>query len=155
MSRRRERAKVEKRPRMGVQIDKTKRAFTLGPTRGESEDHLAWRFGQTEMDGPWGWTSIDGAKARDVYQKLVQYEKRTWAEAHRSGSAGVKAIPTGSICPDAQRRLEVLKLDDVDELVEFRLSARERAWGIRLGNVCYVLWWDPEHQVCPSTKHHT
>lgn len=31
----------------------------------------------------------------------------------------------------------------------------ERIWGHRWDHVFYPIWWDPKHEVCPSTKKHT
>jgi hypothetical protein len=61
----------------------------------------------------------------------------------------------GELCKTARDRLEDLRLEDIDELVSLRLGGAERVWGIRDGNVMLLLWWDPEHAVCPSLKKHT
>lgn len=53
---------------------------------------------------------------------------------------------------EAQTRLEELKLDDEEELFRFRLDGTARVWGIREGRVFKILWWDPEHEICPSNK---
>jgi len=60
-----------------------------------------------------------------------------------------------SIIKDAQKRLEELKLDDVDQLYSLRLNGRERLWGIRSNDKFSILWWDPEHQICPAPLKHT
>ena len=49
----------------------------------------------------------------------------------------------------------VIRQDDVDELMSFRLDSRGRVWCIQTGNIMRVLWWDPNHEVCPSFKKHT
>jgi hypothetical protein len=51
-----------------------------------------------------------------------------------------------------RHRLTALQLDDVEDLWEFHLGGETRVWGIRRGAVCYLLWWDPGHEVWPSTK---
>ena len=56
----------------------------------------------------------------------------------------------------ARDRLQKLKLDDIDELMSFRISGKERVWSIRqLNNVMKVLWWDPNHEIYPIRKRHT
>jgi hypothetical protein len=30
------------------------------------------------------------------------------------------------------------------------MGARERLWGFRRGSVFHVVWWDPDHKVCPT-----
>ena len=59
------------------------------------------------------------------------------------------------LCSHAQKRLVEMKLDDVDEVHSLRLSGVHRVWGILTENVLTLLWWDPNHEVCPSLKKHT
>lgn len=55
------------------------------------------------------------------------------------------------LCGEAQRRLRELGYDaQIEELYTLRLAGRERIWGIRECNVFSLLWWDPNHQVCPT-----
>jgi predicted DNA-binding transcriptional regulator AlpA len=42
-----------------------------------------------------------------------------------------------------------------NDLFSLRLSSLERLWGLRSNDVFSVLWWDPNHQICPSPKKHT
>lgn len=37
----------------------------------------------------------------------------------------------------------------------YRITAKERVWGLLVEDVFYLLWWDPEHEVCPSHLKHT
>jgi hypothetical protein len=46
-------------------------------------------------------------------------------------------------------------LDEFEDLVSLRLSARERVWGILAEGVLELLWWDPDHKVCPSLPRNT
>jgi hypothetical protein len=48
--------------------------------------------------------------------------------------------------------LEDCQRDDVDHLVNIRLTGVERIWGVRRGNACHLLWWDPRHEVWPAPK---
>lgn len=75
-----------------------------------------------------------------------------WSEILNRNS---HAVPISKICPEAQGRLKELKQDDVDELISLRLTGKKRVWGIRDQNILKILWWDPEHTVCPSLKRHT
>ena len=54
----------------------------------------------------------------------------------------------------ARKRLKDLNLEDMEELFSLRLSGKERIWGILTQGVLEVLWWDPAHEVCPSSKKH-
>ena len=54
------------------------------------------------------------------------------------------------LCKSAQDRLNAMKQYDPDEILSLRLSGTERVWGILADGICTLVWWDPEHQVCPS-----
>ena len=42
-----------------------------------------------------------------------------------------------------------------DALARFRLGGTERLYGFLVGNEFHILWWDPNHEVWPSTRKHT
>lgn len=66
------------------------------------------------------------------------------------------SVEVGRLVPAARRRLSALRLDVLDEVFRLRLTGRERVWGYFPGGpALQILWWDPEHQVCPSHKAHT
>lgn len=120
----------------------------------------SWRFSlaDTATDSPWVWGGFDEACAVKIFKLAVEMEKLAWREVQSQNTGGAKgglrnkAIPVENLSSEAQNRLVALNLDDVDELFRFRLGNLERLWGIRLGDpwVFYPLWWDPNHQVCPS-----
>jgi hypothetical protein len=64
-------------------------------------------------------------------------------------------VNVSQISNHAQKRLSQLNLDDAEKLVSLRLTGTQRVWGIRMENILQILWWDPNHQVYPSTKKHT
>jgi hypothetical protein len=69
--------------------------------------------------------------------------------------AGCKPIPVESFSPEAKKRLKEIDLDDYDGLWELRVSGKPRVWGILNHNIFYLVWWDPDHKVCPSHLRHT
>jgi hypothetical protein len=91
-------------------------------------------------------------KLLNVIGRLKHFETMTWSEIEGPKNHSVSCE---SIVRDAQRRLQEINQDDVDELFSLRLSGKERVWSIRDGSVLKLLWWDPEHKVCPSEKKHT
>lgn len=76
----------------------------------------------------------------------------TWSGVMGNGS---HPVPLDNLTTEAVRRLEEIGQADVDELFSLRLSGKERIWGIRDRHILKVLWWDPDHLVCPSIKKHT
>ena len=103
-----------------------------------------------DQDGPWSWRRSPFWK--DVHPRLAALENMTWAEIPETGS---HAIASKDMPHPAQKRLEELQLDDVDEIWSLRVSSRQRIWGIRDGRSLKLLWWDPNHKVFPSPKKHT
>lgn len=76
----------------------------------------------------------------------------TWGEIRGDKH---KFIPSENLCTEARRRLVDIAQDDADGLYELRLSGTERVWGHRIEDVCHLVWWDPDHTVCPSTLRNT
>jgi hypothetical protein len=109
------------------------------------DSRVSWRFGSVDPDGPWGW-HVNERLTVDLHDFLCSMEKQTWP-MDRS-----KQIPVENICRGAQRRLEERGLDDAEDLVELRVTGAGRIWGIRYGSIFAFLWWDPQHEVCPSLR---
>jgi hypothetical protein len=111
-----------------------------------------WRFGILDFDGEWHW-NLDAATLRNVRDKLVGFESMTWAEIEGKRHHYLSA---GSVSKTALDRLEEIRQDDAaDLLFSLACSGPERLIGIRAGREFRLLWWDPEHEVCPSSKKNT
>lgn len=65
------------------------------------------------------------------------------------------AIPIDRLSKEAQQRLAEIKQDDIDEIFSFHFSGKRRIIGIRDMSIVKLLWWDPDHLVCPSVKKNT
>lgn len=112
-----------------------------------------WLLQRLEFEGPFGWKGIDScSKIVDVISKLKNFETMRWDEIL---GAQHHEVRVRDLSREAQKRLEQIGLEDIDQLVSLRLTGRERVWGIRLQRNMNLLWWDPNHQVCPSLKKHT
>ena len=120
-----------------------------------------WAFQLVDHDysgGSWSW-DVDRRKLLGIMGFLQEMEKKTWGEIRAEMTGGFgrrgekhKYMDVQSLCPEAQRRLTDIELDDQDRLFRFRLGNLERLWGIVLpdDHIFYALWWDPSHKVCPS-----
>lgn len=122
------------------------------PSDLESRDRISWRVGDAEVEGPWPWVALTADDALRVHAFLSEMEKLTWDEASRGGAPRIKLERLRDAPPTPRSRLEEMRRDDVDALVNLRLSGRERIWGVRRGNACHLLWWDPRHEVWPSAR---
>jgi hypothetical protein len=71
------------------------------------------------------------------------------------GESGSHPIAIESLSKPAQQRLVAIQEDDIDVLMSFRITGPKRVFCIREREVMRVLWYDRDHQVCPSVKKHT
>jgi len=85
---------------------------------------------------------------RSVAAKLRNYESMTWHEI----TSRDHSVSQDKLILEARKRLQHIRLDDIEELWRFEITGRRRIWGIRHGSWFYALWWDAEHVVCPSKK---
>lgn len=104
-----------------------------------------------ELVAPYGWHTLDGSTLLYIREKLAHFETMTWNEILIAAKKRNHSIAVADLSPEAQQRLEDLGLG-LDEVVSLRLSGPERVFGYLENGVLVLLWWDPEHQVCPS-KH--
>lgn len=104
------------------------------------------------MIDPWGWHEIEASKTEEIRKKLIDFERKTWNEILIRENHWNHRIAKAKIITAAQEKLAEICQDDIDYLVSLRLSSRERIWGIPDRGVLRLLWWDPYHQICPSSK---
>jgi hypothetical protein len=76
-----------------------------------------------------------------------------WGEIEKKNKN--HSIPLDHVTKAARDRLKEMNRDDLDPLFSLRLSGKVRIWGWRDQELFYIIWWDPEHTVCPSSKKHS
>ena len=129
------------------------------PSKGKIPKHIpidwhsfspAWNISFLDIDGEWGWDKVDKKILMGlIYTRLVEYENKTWHEILINSSKRNHRIPVKNLCPHAQKRLKELYQDDIDEVISLGLKSTERIYGIIDRNILKILWWDPDHNVCP------
>lgn len=110
----------------------------------------SWRISILEMHDVYGWHAVDRATIDRVYARLKNFETMTWREILIKGIKQSHFIPTWQLCPTAKARLNTLQLDDYEKIVSLHVTGLERIFGFLDNAVLQLLWWDPEHKVCPS-----
>jgi hypothetical protein len=147
MPKRRKRPRIKKPPRP----EKKPR----GAEKAEKAniEEVCWHLRIIDKDGPFGWDNVDHKDTIwEIIEKLSNFEKLKWPEILNRNN---HSIQVAQLCSEAKRRLQEIEQDDIDELISFRLDGRKRLWGIRHLNVLKILWWDPNHLVCPSRQKRT
>ncbi len=129
------------------------------PKSAESPDfggsNPSWQIHILQTQGPFGWDVLDKEKLERIRQRLANFETMTWNEILVKGKKRNHTIQVEDLPSENQKRLREIGQQDVDQLVSLSVSGRERIFGILDKAVLRLLWWDPEHQVYPSSKKHT
>lgn len=139
----------KKKPKWQVEPHPNKQPTATTPT-SYHKLNPSWRIAKMEMVDPFGWHQVDSAMLSYIRDRIIEFERRTWAEI--LGDHHNHPVEVGRLAPLAQERLQEMRQDDLEEMLSLRLSGKERIWGILDRGVCTLIWWDPEHQVCPSQK---
>lgn len=126
----------------------------MGPLPDWGNMQLAWRISRLEMTDPFGWHSVDEETLREIHQKLSHFERLTVNQVFVISKHTNHSVRSDKLCSEAQKRLTAMRLDG-EELHCLHLSGTKRIWGILVQNVLTLLWWDPNHRVCPSAKKNT
>jgi hypothetical protein len=143
----------EKRPKNAVVPVPDRRPVSHAPSF--NLDNPSWRISKIDMLHPFGWQDLDAVTLNEIRTKLAQFESMTWNEILVDSKKQNHSVAVWKLSKEAQERLNATGLGDAEEVVSLRLSGRERVWGLRQGAVMLILWWDPEHAVCPSLLKHT
>ncbi len=111
-----------------------------------------WKLDTADQEGPFGWQSHLQKSAfwPGIMKRLAEMESMTWQVIRQT--TGSHPIPVSDLSKEAQVRLAEIRQDDVDELYSLRVTGRRRLWGIMEGHSLKILWWDPDHKVCPSNR---
>ena len=143
-------AKRDKRARRQERPSPTK-VPRVGSSGNEvARSQFRWRVENVDFDGRWGWENSNiRTLFEEVIPKLHNFETMTWSELE--GADQHHFVSVINICPEAQCRLADLG-HECDDLFSLRLTGRRRVWGPREGTIMKILWWDPDHSVCPSRK---
>ena len=76
-----------------------------------NEGHRSWLFGGVDNQGPFAWGKFSQKEWIEIQTRLGHFEGMT-PDAFQK--AGCHIIDPNSLSQDAQKRLQKLKLDDVD-----------------------------------------
>ena len=135
---------------------KRKKEATSDPRLTPVNQNLIWEVSKIDKDGQWGWDKVNCSYFFTViWEKMRNFEKKKWSEILGGDHHWNHKIPVSRIVEKAQKRLKELGHDDQEELVSLRLTNKQRLWAIQLEGKTFLLWWDPNHEICPSPLKHT
>lgn len=143
----------EKKPKQAVKPTGGKQPRGAKKAELSEELGLVWNCEIFDSGGQWSWNTLDARTWwREIIRGVLSFNSMKWSEILGDRHHEVNV---GRIIKAAQDRLREIGQQDIESLVSLALSGTKRIWGIRDRNVFKVLWWDPEHEVCPSMKKHT
>lgn len=122
---------------------------------------IIWRFDMIDRSGVFAFDlNRDDFLHKEVMEKMINYSNMTWMEVkqqtHDGGKSKHHLLPVDFLSKEAVTRFKAKHLDEYsDAIFSFALQNKLRIIGIRENENFHVLWYDPEHKVCPSHKKHT
>lgn len=113
--------------------------------------HPSWRFSKLiSADSKWSFYK-DGRINSEIIERLKDRELSTWGEIKNSQTQKSHNVSVSNIIKTAQQELFKYHIYE-DEIFSLRISGRERVWGVLDCGVLEILWYDPNHEICPSHK---
>jgi hypothetical protein len=111
-----------------------------------------WRFSTVDKEGPFLWPR--GSKNElQIVEKLHQFDSMSWSEIVGKSHHYLSA---SSLSSQAKKRLEEIELDDIEgSLFSFHIGGEPRFIAYKIRDVANLLWYDPKHEVAPSSKKNT
>lgn len=117
-----------------------------------------WIFTEIDRSGEYAFdVRRIGDKSSLVLEKMISYSSMTWRDimnqTHDDNRSKNHFLAPESISTAAIKRLEAKHLEDYsDNIFSFALTNKIRIVGIRDNEIFKVLWYDPNHEICPSMK---
>lgn len=140
-----------KHPKAKLQPEPSKTPKKAGFDENPLRLKPAWRIGSMEMVDPYGWHVVDQATLNEIREKLRNFETMFLGDIFGPKKPS-HMVEVHQLSKPARDRLVALNLDDQEQLLSLRLTGKKRIWGILEHNIVILLWWDPDHLVCPSLK---
>lgn len=146
---------MSKKPKQRSEIENKDYKSKSSMTRDFGNEKPIWKFEIFDVGLGWNEEISQDYLLTTILTRIKSFESMTWNEILIRDKKANHSIPLGSIIPQARKRLQIIKQDDIDKLISLRVGATERIWGIKELNVFKILWWDPEHKICPCLLKHT
>ena len=135
-------------------IKGVKKPVIAQKTGGYYDKSPTFSFCRYDANAPWANSDDKKPTVDSVFNSLRGLESLSWREIMQA--SGGKSAGTNSHFVDivklasvAVSRLSQLSLDE-NQLFSMRVQNKVRLWGlIEPDGAFYVLWFDPEHKVCP------
>ena len=128
-----------------------------GEKHSTSQLNVVWRFDKLDRSGHFAFDiTRDDFQHREVLDKIISYSSMTWSDiqsqTHDRGKSKHHFLSLDSLSSEAVSRITAKKFDDkTEQLFSFALQNKLRVIGFRDGQYFYAVWYDPNHEFCPSS----
>ncbi len=95
---------------------------------------------------------IDPIDLVQAFEFLAQTARRKWGEIITQSGGHHHLIETADLVRPARDDLLEAIHGGTDEVMSLRLTGQKRIFGYMEVSVMHILWWDPEHEICPSER---
>jgi hypothetical protein len=109
-------------------------------------------------EGQFEWGRIrDLKRVATVLGRVQELEQKTWLDLQRAdASLHAHELSAHKLSAAARQAIADAKLDaEIDQLFQVGVSGKQRIIGLRYESEFHVVWWDPQHEFCPSKKRNT
>lgn len=121
-----------------------------------------WLFDMLDKNGSFAFDlHSNNFNHRDFLDKMISYSNMTWAEIKRQTHDNSRSkhhfLKLDSLSKSALERVKFMKYDQLypDQIFSFAFTNTLRIIGIRIDEYFHVVWYDSNHQFCPSHLKHT
>lgn len=146
-------------------------------TEDTGRERIIFRFDVLDIadDCPWSILEITHSDHRLLLERLKLYEEHTMKELLAPKFSEFKIYNDFSTCKNKEaiarlskeywkvdpKNKDIVENDEdqkkipVDSIARFELDGKKRLYGFLVQNEFHIVWWDPNHQVWPSTLKNT
>lgn len=121
--------------------------------------NVVFYFDRLDRDGHFAFNVLrDKFNYKEVLTKIVEYSNLTWSEIKlqthdKSNKSKHHFLEYSGLSKLARDRISKLDMEsEIDAIFSFALQNKLRLIGIRENEKFHVVWYDPEHEFCPSGK---
>lgn len=140
-------------------MGKHKKRVVIEKTNSTIKETPIWRFDKLDRTGKFAFDlSRKDFDHKEILQKLIEYGAMTWDNISKqqhdySRKSKHHYLELDSLSTDALNRIKARHFEEeTDVIYSFALQNRLRIIGLRHGSEFDIVWFDPNHEFCPSKK---
>lgn len=151
--------KTKKKPKTKEKVKGGKKPKEVVQANSYLGKNPVWRFHRSDSEHSKWSLQEKSYLDNELIEKLIGFEGMTWqqiqnASGGRSSGTNSHFIDVEDLITEAKSRLVELNVYN-DQLFSLRLTGSKRLFGILEDGVFHVIWYDRNHEICPSKKRNT